>query len=313
MHQSRPEYEDEYEYGYDYGSSRNRSGNGNGNGSVYEPRYPPYDRQDIQYAQDGYGADPAPRARRWRRRPLAIGAASLVVLVLAPVGVDRAAAARIESRTAEAFQEGMDTPLPPEVRVHGFPVLTQAASGTLDQVDITAHDIPANSTDRPLPVTELALELDGLTKSDDDSEARARSAEATAFLSYADLSNALGLEISRGYGSDRILARLVTPLGFEVTATTTVSVASGNRIAFKDFKVAGRLALPEGGGKLLDKVFAKPIELRNIPDGLELRSVTTTASGLVAHFSGESVTFRPDHAEDTSTRDERDESSDGAA
>jgi hypothetical protein len=48
-----------------------------------------------------------------------------------------------------------------------------------------------------LPVTELALRMDGLTKSDDDSEARAPSAEATVFLSYADLSDALGLELTR--------------------------------------------------------------------------------------------------------------------
>ncbi|WP_200302484.1 LmeA family phospholipid-binding protein [Streptomyces adelaidensis] len=274
MHRSQPEYDYVYEYGhdYDYGSNTG-TGTGTGTGQAYEPYQPPR------------------RTRRWRRRPLAIAAASAVVLVLAPVAVDRAVAARIESRTAQAFQEGMDTPLPPKVEVHGFPVLAQAASGTLDRVDITAHDIPADGSDRPLPVTELALELEGLTKSDDDSEARARSAEATAQLSYRDMSNALGMEISQGYGADRIRASVLTPLGFEVTATTAVSVASGNRIAFKDFKVAGRVALPDVGEKLLDKAFAQPIELRNIPDGLHLRSVTTTANGLTAHFSGKSVTF----------------------
>ncbi|WP_053084628.1 hypothetical protein [Streptomyces viridochromogenes] len=50
---------------------------------------------------------------------------------------------------------------------------------------------PADGSDRRLSVSELALRMDGLTKSDDDSEARARSAEATVFLSYADLSDAL--------------------------------------------------------------------------------------------------------------------------
>ncbi|MBB3724471.1 LmeA family phospholipid-binding protein [Nonomuraea dietziae] len=136
-------------------------------------------------------------------------------------------------------------------------------------------------------MTELALRMDGLTKSDDDSQARARSAEATVFLSYADLSDALGLELTQGYGSDRIRARVLTTLGFEVTATTTVSAASGNRVTFKDFKVAGRVALPEAGEKLLGQVFAEPIAPRNIPDGLRLRSVTTTEQGLTAHFSGQ--------------------------
>jgi hypothetical protein len=98
---------------------------------------------------------------------------------------------------------------------------------------------PADGSDRPLPVTELALRMDGLTKSDDDSEARARSAEATVFLSYADLSDALGLELTRGYGSDRIRARVLTTLGFEVTATTTVSAASGNRITFQGLQGRG--------------------------------------------------------------------------
>lgn len=159
-------------------------------------------------------------------------------------------------------------------------------------------------------MTELALELDGLTKSDDDSEARARSAEATAFLSYADLSDTLGLEVSQGYGTNRIRARVLTSLGFEVTATTTVSVASGNRIAFKNFEIAGRVALPESGAKLLDKVFAEPIALRDIPEGLHLRSVAPTPRGLTAHFSGKSVTFHPDDTRDT--REPRDTAPNGS-
>ncbi|MCZ4605890.1 LmeA family phospholipid-binding protein [Streptomyces sp. Lzd4kr] len=114
-----------------------------------------------------------PRSRP-RRRTLTLTAAVLVALALLPVAVDRVVAARIESRTAKAFQQGMGTPEAPEVEVRGFPVVTQAASGTLRHVDITAHDIPARGSARPLPVSELSLSLDGLTKADDDSEARAR-------------------------------------------------------------------------------------------------------------------------------------------
>lgn len=47
---------------------------------------------------------------------------------------------------------------------------------------------------------------------------------------------------------------------------------------------------------LLDRVFDEPIRLGNIPDGLTLRSVTTTADGLTARFSGASVAFRPESA-----------------
>ncbi|MEV7069193.1 hypothetical protein AB0N97_41565 [Streptomyces collinus] len=74
------------------------------------------------------------------------------------------------------------------------------------------------------------------------------------------------------------------------------TAASGNRVIFKDFKVAGRVALPEAGEKLLVQVFAEPIAPRNMPDGLRLRSVTTTEQDLTAHFSGKSVTFRRNDA-----------------
>ncbi|WP_312847781.1 hypothetical protein [Streptomyces sp. WAC 01325] len=47
-------------------------------------------------------------------------------------------------------------------------------------------------------------------------------------------------------------------------------------------------------GHAYDRIFERPIRLRNIPDGLRLRSVTTTADGLDAEFTGRSVTFRPE-------------------
>ncbi|MEU9348122.1 DUF2993 domain-containing protein [Streptomyces sp. NPDC048278] len=280
MSASRNGYDDGSQYRYDDGSS-------------YEPYYPPYDAWGdgsvAPGAVPGSTEDHGPRPPRRRRLGFAVGA--LVALALVPLAADRFVAVRIESRTAKAFQEGMRTPLPPEVHVRGFPVLTQAASGTLRRVDITAHDIPADGSDRPLPVTELSLRLDGLTKSDDDSEARAKSAEATARLSYPDLSDSLGLEVSQGDRPGRVSAVVPLPFGDQVTVTTSVTAATGNSIVFRDFKVTGG-ALPDVGSRLLDKVLAQPIRLRNIPSGLKLRSLTSTADGLTAGFSGSSVTFR---------------------
>lgn len=263
-------------------------------GSAYESHYPPYDPHGHQL-HDPQSDAPAHQDLRTSRRPVAVAIACLVALILIPVAVDRVACARTEARTARAFQEGMDTALPPQVRVHGFPVLTQLASGTLRDVDLTAHHIPSDGGTRQLPVTDLSLHMEGLRASDDESEATAREAEATAFLSYADVSNALGVEISQGGSPRRISVIVPLPFGDQATATTTVSALSGNRIAFGDFQVAGG-PLPAVANALLDKAFERPIPLQNIPDGLRLRSVTTTANGLSARFSGKSVTFRPDYA-----------------
>ncbi|MFD4600716.1 DUF2993 domain-containing protein [Streptomyces sp. NPDC058464] len=273
----------------------------------YDP-YDPHDTHDPYDPYDTHGpygayeppAPPAPPAPRRSRRPAVAAVSVLLLMALVPVAVDRFTAVQVEARTAKAFQQGMDTPLPPKVQVHGFPVLTQIVAGSLRDVDITAHDIPAADSTGPLPVSELSLHLAGLTKSDDDAEARARSAEATALLTYADVSDTLGLEVSRGSRPDQLRATVALPLGNSVTATTTVSAVAGNRIAFKDFKVTG--GLPSGPAEsVLDKAFEQPIQLRNIPDGLHLRSVTATESGLAARFSGTSVTFHADGATQGST------------
>ena len=252
-----------------------------------------YEPHEMYEMHESYEPVDAPGPPRRNRRRAAIAVGSLLALLLVPVAADRLATARVESRTATAFQAGMRTPSAPEVHVRGFPVLTQLAAGTLRHVDITAHDIPASDTTGLLPLSELSLQLTDLRKSDDDSEARAHSAEATALLSYPDVSEALGLEISRGSRPGQVSATVPLPTGGDATVTTTVSVLSGNRIAFRDFQVTGGV-LPGLGRAALTTVFERPIQLRNIPQGLRLRSITTTDGGLSARLSGESVTFRAD-------------------
>ncbi|MFE8957440.1 DUF2993 domain-containing protein [Streptomyces massasporeus] len=236
-----------------------------------------------------YVSAPSPR----RRRKIAIAVVgALAASVLTAFAVDRVAAGRAESRTAEAFQDGMNTPTRPDVHVRGFPVLAQLASGTLQHVDITAQDIPADGSNRPLPVARLTVGLDDLQTSGDAEEAHARAVNATAFLSYEDVSNALGLEISQDGEPGRVRAVIVLPLAGEVAVSAGIEAASGNSIRFTDFRVV-QGQLPGPGRALLDRIFAEPIPLENIPEGLHLRSVTPTADGIDAHFTGRTVTFCP--------------------
>ncbi|MFB6770694.1 DUF2993 domain-containing protein [Streptomyces sp. NPDC056337] len=235
-----------------------------------------------------------PPLRRTRRRAVIFTACLLTVGATAVV-VDRVAASRVESRTAEAFQKGMGTPERPSVEVRGFPVLPQMASGTLRHVDITAEDIPARGNSRPLPVTRLTVGLDELQTSSDADQAQARTVDATAFLSYEDLSDALGLEIEGDSEPGRVRAQIVLPFSGDVTVSTAVAAVSANRIAFTDLSVtSGRL--PAAGQALLAKALAEPVQLHSIPEGLHLRSVTVAPSGLNAHFTGDTVTFRSETA-----------------
>ncbi|MGW1295712.1 LmeA family phospholipid-binding protein [Streptomyces sp. NPDC002533] len=246
----------------------------------------------------GHGPDtgdaiaPVRAPRRTVRRRAVIVATCLCLVGATAVIVDRVAARRVESRTAEAFQQGMGTPTRPSVDVRGFPVLPQLSSGTLRHVDITADDIPARGAGRPLPVTRLSVGLDELETSSEADQARARAVDATAFLSYKDLSDALGLEIEGDSETGRVRTQLILPLSGAATVSTAVEAASGNCIAFTDFSVT-QGELPAAGQVLLEKILGEPIQLRNIPEGLHLRSVTVTPSGLNAHFTGDTVTFRP--------------------
>ncbi|MFD5543741.1 DUF2993 domain-containing protein [Streptomyces sp. NPDC127079] len=233
----------------------------------------------------------SPPTRSGRR--VIIAALSLVAVLVGTVAVDRIAAVRAESRTATAFQDGMGTADRPSVHVKGFPVLNQLAAGSLDHVDLTAHDIPAGGSTRPLPVTELTVGMDGLKTSGSADEAHADSVTATAFLSYADVSSALGVQVSRGDGSGRVDATARLPLVGDVTVSAAVSAASGNCVAFTDVRAEQGELLPLLTS-LLDKALDEPIPLENVPEGLRLRSVATTEDGIDARFTGRSVTFRPD-------------------
>jgi hypothetical protein len=251
--------------------------------------------RDGEYVADPYYGDGSvyvsPPTRT--RRRMIIAAASLVALLVGGVAVDRIAAVRAESRTAKAFQDGMGTADRPSVHVRGFPVLNQLAAGSLDHVDLTAHDIPSDGTTRPLPVTKLTVGMEGLKTSGDADEAHADSVTATAFLSYADVSSALGVQVSQGDDSGRVDATVSLPLVGDVTVSAAVSAAGGNSIAFTDVRAEQGELLPPLKS-LLDRALDEPIPLRNVPEGLRLRSVTTSEDGIDARFTGRSVTFRPD-------------------
>ncbi|MFD5593932.1 DUF2993 domain-containing protein [Streptomyces griseorubiginosus] len=253
---------------------------------------------DEEYTGEAYYGDSSTYVSpptRTRQRVIIV-AASLVTLLVGGVTADRIATARTESRTAEAFQDGMETAERPSVHVSGFPVLNQLAAGSLDHVSLTAHDIPADGTTRPLPVTKLTVGMDGLKTSGSADEAHADSVTATAFLSYADVSSALGVQVSQGAEPGRVDATASLPLVGDVTVSAAVSAASGNRIAFTDVRTEQGELLPPLQS-LLGKALIEPIPLRNVPDGLRLRSVTTTEDGIDARFTGRSVTFRLDSTE----------------
>jgi hypothetical protein len=227
--------------------------------------------------------------RRPTRRRLWIytagAAACLGVLALA---ADRATAWQVEDRAAGAFRAATGSASAPSVHVSGFPVITQVIAGRLGHVEVTAAELPATGS-RPIPITALNLNLYGLRSYGQSNAARADTAQASAFISYADLSNALGPQITEDRQAGRIDATATVPLLGQVAVGARLAVDGADSIAFEDLSTHGDL--PPGADGLIRQVLSQPIQLRGVPRGLRLVSVAADATGVHAQFTGTDVDF----------------------
>ncbi|MET8471224.1 DUF2993 domain-containing protein [Streptomyces sp. NPDC006422] len=230
-----------------------------------------------------------PKLRRTRLL-ITVGAAGAVIALAA--GTDRAMVIQAQSQAAEAFQDAVNAAEQPTVRIDGFPALPQIASGTLDNVHITAQQIPPNlQNGRPVPITTLRLRMQGLKQSDDASQAHARSARATAFLAYEDLSRALRMDVGPAEEPGQVAVTVRLPLLGSVTITATPAPDGPERLVLREPRVTGGSAGP-GVQSALDRLFPVAVPLRDLPDGLRLDQVVPGPEGITAQLSGENVTFR---------------------
>ncbi len=113
--------------------------------------------------------------------------ALIVIIVLLVIG-DRVALAVAENQFADqAVKSGM--PVKPSVTIEGFPFLTQLATRNFHKVDISASNIPAG----PMNITSVKATLTGMHLNSSFSGATVDHIAATAFMSFAALANAGGL------------------------------------------------------------------------------------------------------------------------
>lgn len=227
-----------------------------------------------------------PKPRTWR-----YAAFGLLCSVAAAGCADRLTTAWVEHRTSEAFQQATGAAGAPSVHVAGLPVLTQVLSGRLAHVDLSSGEIPASGS-RPVPITRLNLHLNGLRAYDNARAARVSRVQGTAFLSYSDLSGALGLQITPDRDPGRVDATADVPLLGQVTVSAGLTVAGPTSIAFRDPRIVGDL--PPGTASMATEALEQPLTLRNLPRGLSLEGLTTNASGVNVNLAGRDVTFTPD-------------------
>jgi hypothetical protein len=244
---------------------------------------PPYDRPP--YDQPAYqppAARPPKRRRRGRRVTMSIFA--VIVLAILLLIADRVGNAIAENEMADQFTSN-GFPVKPSVDITGFPFLTQLAARDFHKVLISASNIPAG----PVTITSLNATLTGMHITGGFSGAKVDQLNATAFVSFGALGDALGsttgititpdgtnkLKITAGVGgiiSDTEVAEI------KQTGPQTISVQ----------------LLNSGGalGSLLSGLSPFSFTLpAGVPASLRITNVTLNSTGLTLTAAATDATF----------------------
>ncbi|MFK0111223.1 DUF2993 domain-containing protein [Streptomyces sp. NPDC091217] len=127
----------------------------------------------------------------------------VVVLGVLFVVVDRVAVHFAEGEAAGKLKTTEGLASDPDVSINGFPFLTQVASGTLDDVEVSIKDYDATTgtAGRTIRIDDLHADMKDVSFSGDYSSATAESATGTALISYAELlKNAKAAPTDMGLG-----------------------------------------------------------------------------------------------------------------
>jgi len=216
---------------------------------------------------------------------------ALAVLVLLAVGLDRGGVYVAERVAGSSLQDSQDLGQRPDVTIEGFPFLDQVARSRYDRVEVQATDVPVREA-RGLRLASLDVVLTDVRTSRDFERFDVRRARATAVISYADLSDAIGVDLAFGGGGRLVVSRTFTVLGQEVEPEVTVlpEVVDG-ALSLGAFTVDGAADALGVVTDALDEVLGVDVPLQGIPFGIALDDVRAQRDGLQLELSGSDLSY----------------------
>jgi hypothetical protein len=232
-----------------------------------------------------------PRRRSLARRLLAIGVALLVVVIAG----DRVAVLVADTAAATTLQHAENLTDRPSVRIDGFPFLTQLAGGEFDSIHATVHGLKVGDAGVVLRIESLTVHLHHVHVARDLRSARSDYSTATALVTYADLSQALGVSV-RYAGAGRVTA--VADVGAipGLTVTTTATAAprlSGETLEFTDLQVSvDGATVPQLATAYFSKLFGASFPLTGLPFGVQVRALAVGAGGVTVAMVATGLTYQ---------------------
>ncbi|MCW2496800.1 DUF2993 domain-containing protein, partial [Jatrophihabitans sp.] len=199
-----------------------------------------------------------------------------------------------ERVAGHAIQQSQHLDSRPSVTVRGFPFLTQLASGSYDEIDVTAKGLVVGSSLRTLRIAKVTVHLHGVHISDGFTHVKADTATADAVIAYADLAKTVGATVKYA-GAGRVEASAgVTVLGVALRGSVSArpELTSNAELRFADAKV-GALGVqaPASFESLLSGIFATPIPLAALPFGLTFTGLTATSAGIDVQLTGHGLSY----------------------
>ncbi|GHB80146.1 hypothetical protein GCM10010347_58480 [Streptomyces cirratus] len=214
------------------------------------------------------------------------------------VGADRWAVGYAENRIAERIQARQGPAGSAEVDIHGFPFLTQALGHELDRVDVTLKGVEASADGRKTRLTRLDAAFHEVKLNDGYSGGTARRAEGTAFVSYADLTEASQNGVTVAYGGTpgkvKVTARLeFLGQGLTRSVVSTIALADGPSGKGKIVRVHAD-EVPGEGIPGIERVVRKKTDFDRsidggLPSGLQLSTLTSDEQGVHLSLTGTDV------------------------
>ena len=217
---------------------------------------------------------------------------ALVVLGLIAVGLDRGGVYVASRVAASSLQSSQGLSERPDVTIAGFPFLDQVATGRYDRIDVTAYDLPLGEGRVSVRLSRLDVALADVVTSRDFSRIDVGRARADAVISYDDLGDALGIDLSFSGGGQITASRTFTVLGQEVTPRITVEPAIvDGALGFGEFTVNGAADAADVVRDALDDVFDITLPLQAIPFDVDVDDVSARRDGVHVSLSGSDLRY----------------------
>ena len=215
-----------------------------------------------------------------------VGVVVAVLLALVVVG-DRVAASAAERTIADRVAADLQGATGVTTTIHGVPVLTQVAKGSLDQVTVTADQVPASG----LTLDDLTVELYGVSTT---SPRTADRVDATASVSTEQLQAKLGSDWTVKVDGDALVAS-TQALGLLPVDARVVPTVRGGKLALDldTVKVVGVEVQGDSVPSAVhERIDALVSSVGALPLGLTLTGVDVTPAGVTLQASGTDVALQ---------------------